>query len=58
MRILKLIRTACFSLAFHPFCWGLHFVHKADLTEFAKEQAVTIWWLRVACFTLSYHRML
>lgn len=57
------LRAARFEIAFHPFSifggtW-IDFVNRSkDLTEAAKADGNTIWWLRLGPFTLSYSRML
>ena len=52
------LSAASISVTFHPFGWGLHYVHRKTLTEFARAQGDAIWWLRVGCFTIAYGRML
>ena len=51
------IRAASLALRFHPFAWGLHAAYKRNLSEQARADGCTIWWVRFACFTLSYSRM-
>lgn len=57
------LRAARLSLAFHPFSvfggtW-FDYVNKSEtLTESAKSDGATIWWIRFGPFTLSYGRML
>lgn len=38
------------------FWWKPDWVFKRDLTEFAKSQGTTIWWVRWAWFQISYSR--
>jgi len=49
------------ELAFHPFAWGtwFDFVNRSKtMTDVAKAEGNTIWWLRLGPFTISYSRML
>lgn len=53
----------CLSLAFHPFSifggtWFDYVNKNKTMTERAKCEANTIWWIRFGPFTLSYRRML
>lgn len=53
------LSAATLSLRFFVFGWNaLHFRHRRDLTEAAREAGEPIWWLRVGPFQLSYARAL
>jgi len=63
MRIPYPLRSLRLSLAFHPFSifggtWFDYVNKSATLTEAAKADGGTVWWLRLGPFTLSYGRML
>jgi hypothetical protein len=58
IRIPYPLRAMRISLAFTPFSWWNLRFHKRELTEFAKAQAETQWWLNVGPFQLSYGRLL
>lgn len=49
------------EFAFHPFALGtwFDFVNRSKtMSDAAKSDGNTIWWLRLGPFTLSYSRML
>ena len=52
------LRAARLSLALHPFgfWWKPAFAYRRTLTEAAKRDGETIWWLRWAWFQISYGR--
>lgn len=52
------LRAASISVRFIPFGWNAMHFHRRQLTEFAKEQGETQWWLRVGPLQISYARML
>lgn len=54
------LRAACISIQIQPFGFWLkpRFVHRKELTEFARENGETIWWARWAWFQISYSRWL
>ena len=52
------LSAACIEVAFHPFCWGINIHIREGLTDFAKEQGVDFWFIRIGCFTVSYRRMI
>lgn len=52
------LRSASFSLTFAPFTfWWPSFTRQKSLTERAKADGETIWWVRFACFQISYRRL-
>lgn len=54
------LRAASLNVRFIPFGnWlAVHWRHRKDLTEFAREQGDTVWWLRLGPIQISYSRML
>jgi hypothetical protein len=53
------LRAARLSISIMPFgFWMLSFVHQRNLTEQAKRDGETIWWIRFAWFQISYSRWL
>lgn len=52
------LRSASLVIRIIPFGWRALYLHKRDLTEFAKQQGETIWWLRIGPIQVSYNRML
>jgi hypothetical protein len=52
------LRATKISLAMNPFGFWLkpEFTWKRDLSEFAKQQGATIWWVRWAWFQISFSR--
>ena len=64
MKLIKYPLSAMrISLAFHPFSvfggtWFDYVNRNESLSENAKADGTTIWWLRFGPFTLSYGRML
>lgn len=58
MKIPYPLRAFSLALRFHPFTWGLHACRKPWLDERARAAGISVWWVRVGCFTLSYGRML
>ena len=52
------LSAASLNIRIIPFGWNaLHF-RRRELTEWAKEQGETQWWLRVGPIQISYSRML
>ena len=63
MKIPYPLRAFCLELSFHPFSvFGgtlFDYVNRSKtMTEVAKREATTIWWIRFLCCTISYKRML
>ena len=53
------LRAASFSLKFAPFAfWWPSFTHRRSLTEVARANGETTRSFRIACFQISYARML
>ena len=50
------LRAAKLSLSIGFAMWWPQFVFKRDLTELAKEQGATIWYLRIAFFQIEFQR--
>lgn len=48
--------SLCFRI--HPFGWGLHYHYRRGLSERARCDGQTLWWVRIGCVTISYGRML
>ncbi len=50
---------ACISFDIAPFRFRIapQFVHRHDLTEAAREEGATIWWLRWGFFQINYRRL-
>jgi hypothetical protein len=53
------LSAARLSLTFFVFGWrGLQFRHRKTLTEEARQEGETIWWVRIGPLQLSYARAL
>lgn len=54
------LRATRISLSLNPFgfWWKPDFNYKKDLTEIAKREGATIWWVRWAWFQIEYSRWL
>lgn len=57
MRVPYPLRAASLNINIRPFSWRIVW-RKRQLTEFAKEQGETIWWLQIGPIHLSYARLL
>lgn len=54
------LRATKLSLDFGPFCfwWRPHFTWRRNLSDRAKAEGETIWWLRWLWFQISFSRWL
>ena len=52
------LSAARISLSIAPFTFWWPSFTRRHLTETAKEGGETLWWVRFACFEISYSRML